>query len=95
MAAGAQYSTSISVTTSGNAVAFGINAFHVLVINDSTGAFPAYVNFTTTSGATTGDWPLKQNESTSITTTRGHYTGLSAVTSAGVTASPIRVLATR
>jgi hypothetical protein len=93
MAQGAQYSGSVTVTSSGQMMAFGINAFQILVAND--GSSSAFLNITTTSGASTSDFEIKTGESLALTAVQGHYTGLSLVTTTGSTTAPCRILATR
>ena len=102
MAAGSQFSTTITATSSGGAVQFveplatgiTLNAKSVLIINDGSSNW-VRVNFTTTSGASTDDWILKAGESTSITApAHAGYTGLSYGATA-VTSVVLRVLATR
>lgn len=102
MAQGSQYSNVITATSVGGAVAFTddlstgmtLNARSVLLINDGSSS-AVYVNFTTTSGATTDDYPLKAGESTSINApNHGHYTGFSYATT-GVSSVAVRILATR
>jgi len=101
MAYGGQYSTTITATSSGGAVAFvradatgiSLKATAVLVINDGS-SNAVYFNFTTTSGATTDAYAVKAGESTSISARQGHYTGLSYATT-GVGSVACRILATR
>lgn len=102
MAQGSQYSKVVTATSVGGAVAFtddsatgiSLKARAVLLINDGS-SNAVYVNFTTTSGATTDDYPLEAGESTSISApTHGHYTGFSYATS-GVSSVAVRILATR
>jgi hypothetical protein len=104
VAQGLQYDTSITATSSGGGVAFTapgstsieLKARRVTVINTGSSS-PVYVNFTTTSGATTGDWAVNAGSSERLTIEAGrgaHYTGLSYVSSSGA-APPFRVLAIR
>ena len=90
MAQGLQYSTSITATSSGGSVSFAVpgatgielKATSVVVWNDGTSS-DVYFNFTSTTGATTGDHPVKTLEYLSINapSRKGYYTGLSYVTS--------------
>ena len=93
MANGAQYDTILSATTAGTAAAFGIQALKLIVIND--GGSNIYVDFTTTSGCTTGAHQMKSGESISLTSkSHSYYDGLSVTCTSGGTAT-VRVLALR
>ncbi len=104
MAQGLQYDTNITASTSGGSVSFTapgstsieLKARRVTVINTGTSS-PVYINFTTTTGATTGDWAVNAGSSEQVTIEAGrggYYTGLSYVSSSGA-APPFRVLAIR
>jgi len=94
MSQGLQLTRSTSSSTDGGGIAFGFNATRVTLIN--TGASAAvFVNFTTTSGATTGDWPVIAGSSEQVTLISqkgGYFTGLSHVSTSGA-APTFRVLA--
>ncbi len=95
MSQGLQYTTTITATSSGGAVAFGLKALRVTVIN--TGSSDAvYVDVTTTSGCTTGAWAVKAgtSEGQTFIARRGYYSGLSYTTTVGA-APPFRLLAMR
>lgn len=104
MAQGLQYTTSITATTSGGSVTFTapgstaieLKATRVSIVNTGTSS-PVYINFTTTTGATTTDWPVIAGTSETVTVTAprgGGYTGLSYTSSSGA-APTFRVLAIR
>ena len=63
----------------------------------NTGASAAvFINFSSTTGATTGDWAVNAGSSEQVTieSRRGYYTGLSYV-STGAASPPFRVIAIR
>ncbi len=101
MAAGLQYTSTTSSSTDGGSVSFTapggsitLRARYVRIVNTGTSS-PVYVNLTTTSGATTGDWPVNAGTSETLSITAppgGYYTGLSHVSSSGA-APTFRVLA--
>ena len=93
MAQGAQYAGNITVTSTGNVVAFGFGAHNLLVINDGTSYL--YLNITTTSGASSADYLVKNGESVSIAASQGYYTGLSVVAASTTVNEACRILATR
>lgn len=87
-----QYATSITATSSGGAIAFvvagatgvALEATTIHVVNSGSSS-AVYFNFTTTSGASTGDFPLRAGKELDITARKGYFTGLSYV--AAVTTS--------
>jgi hypothetical protein len=101
MAAGLQYSTIVTTTSGGGGVAFVVpgatgitlKATRVTVINGGSSS-AVYINFTTTSGATTSDVPVAAGTTYAIDAARGHFTGLSYASTDGVTI-PLRVVAIR
>ena len=92
---GAEQYIAASASTVGAASTFSIHAQNVLVIND--GANTCIISITSTSGTTAG-FPVKLNESVSLSAKQGYYTGISYITStstgAGQTAS-LRIFVTR
>lgn len=97
MADGRQTSGSLTATSSGGAVAFGFAATNLRIINTGASA-DVFVNVTTTSGCTTGDWPISTGSSGILSISspdaRKGYTGFSYVSS-GSAAPPFRYLAIR
>jgi hypothetical protein len=101
VAHGLQYTTRVTATSSGGSVSFvsgsiPLKATRVEIVN--TGASgEVFVNLISTTGATTGDWPIAAGTSATLVITAprgGSFTGLSYVSS-GAAAPSFRVLATR
>ena len=103
MAQGSQYYKSITATSDAASVAFvcsdatgiAFSARYVRVSNDGSSS-AVYFNFTTTSGASTGDYPLVAASTMSITATDGGgYTGLSYTTTGNGASVAVKVFALR
>jgi hypothetical protein len=103
MAQGSQYYKSITATSDAGAVAFvcsdatgvALTARYVRVSNDGSSS-AVYFNFVTTSGATTGDYPLVATSTMSIEATDGTgYTGLSYTTTGNGASVACKVFALR
>ena len=91
MADGSQYFGTVAVTTSGQQAAYGFPARNIRIDNDGTG--PAYLDLTTTSGGSTGGFKLPASDYIQLRAAgSGGWTGISAVTTSGGTAT-LRILA--
>lgn len=105
MSDGSQYHTRITATTSGSqAVSFvvsgatgvSLRARNVVVKNAGSSS-DVYFNFTSTSGASTGDYPIVAGATFTLTARKGaFYSGLSCIAAASTSSSvAIDILAYR
>lgn len=98
MSYGRQYATTVTVTSSGSqCVAFTVSgttevlalkARSIHVYNTGSSSI-VYVNVTTTSGASTGDWPLRAGKDFTWTAQEGFYTGVSLLAAASTSSSVV------
>ncbi len=92
---GLQYSTTFTATTALGSVSYVspasstlvLKANRVTIVNTGTSSAICF-NFTTTTGATTGDYAVGAGSTFTITTSRGYFTGLSYI-AAGAGASVV------
>ncbi len=81
-------SAGLAFTVPGSTASLALQAYHVEVGNITSSSSTVFITFTTTSGASTGDWPLRPGCRKELTAPEGcYFSGLSYRAAASTSSS--------